>query len=181
MLSRAEHKAAHMASITAPSPSEWGPHLWKMLHWLAEHIGTQKAPVLIHDEITGWKKLLLLLKTILPCTTCKGHYTEYFNTHFNLDLIASTPNGPERRDLIRRWLWDLHEAVNQRKGYTVGAVPFESLTEICQSINFPESRDAFYTVLTRALQQNIVARENVIQFRNVIVMLYGMYRELPRR
>lgn len=175
-------KAALLASITAPSPSEWGPHLWRMLHWLAEHVGTQKSPILINDEATSWKKLLKLLQVVIPCALCKGHYTEYYNTHFDAAALETQPNGPERRDLLRRWLWELHEDVNNRREVAPeNRVPFESLTEVCSQIDFPTERDKFYSVLTRALHQNIVGRENVIQFRNTIVTLYGLYRVLGRR
>ena len=175
-------KAALMASITPPSPSEWGPHLWRMLHWLAEHVGTQKSPILINDETTSWKRLLKLLQVIIPCALCKGHYTEYYNKHSEIAALDALPNGPERRDLLRRWLWELHEAVNTRREIAPeNHVTFESLTEVCSHIDFPSERDKFYAVLTRALHQNIVGRENVIQFRNAVITLYGLYRVLGRR
>lgn len=176
------------ADLNAPSPSEWGPPLWKMLHWLAEQTGKQTSKLLKNDEIESWKRLFRTLKDVIPCAMCKKHYIEYFKTHFNLAKLDTITNESEKYDLIRRWLWELHEHVNmQKKSVTLEAtvedtsVPFESLSEQYSLVNFIEEREKFYEVLIRALRQNIVTRESIISFKNIIISLFGMYRTLGRR
>ena len=171
-------RQAILAELQPINPSEWGPHLWRILHWLAEQLGNQKSKLLQGDEINSWKKLLRIVANIVPCAMCKGHYSEYLKTHIDVEKIGKV-DDVERRELIRRWLWELHEDVNMRR--EVEGVPFESLGEICSSIDFIVERDALYEVLTKALRKNIISRENLILFKNTLNTLFGMYRVLGKR
>ena len=174
-------KQKMMLDITAPSPSEWGPHLWKMLHWLVERSGQQKARLLQDDELVAWTQLLKLLSKTLPCALCKGHYTAYMKTHFDLDILKSTPPLIEnkRRDLLRRWIWELHEDVNHRRECVANTVPYELLESIYgakTAINFSEERERFYEILLRAQRQHIVERDDVLIMKRIISSLYGIYK-----
>ena len=164
-------RALLMADMIAPSPSEWGPHLWKMLHWLAQHTGKQRSKILQADELAAWTKILTLLQVILPCAACRTHYTEYFKAHFDLNLLASE----ERGENIRKWLWELHEDVNRRRE-VIGGVSYEDLQVTYESLKFAEEREAFYKILERAQRQNIVLRDNVLSFKKWIATLYSIYR-----
>lgn len=162
-------RALLMADMIAPSPSEWGPHLWKMLHWLAQHSGKQRSKILQADELAAWTKILTLLQVVLPCAACRTHYTEYFKAHFNLNLLTSE----ERGENIRRWLWELHEDVNRRREVN-GGVSYEDLQVTYESLKFAEEREAFYKILERAQRQNIVLRDNVLSFKKWIATLYSI-------
>jgi len=178
---RQDQKEKMMLDITAPSPSEWGPHLWKMLHWLAERSGKQKVRLLQDDELFAWTQLLKLLTKTLPCALCKGHYTAYIKTHFDFDILKSTPPLLEdkRRELLRRWIWELHEDVNRRRECIANIVPYESLESIygvATTIKFSEEREHFYEILLRAQRQKIVERDDVMSLKRIISSLYGIYR-----
>ena len=167
-----------LADLHAVNPSEWGPHLWRILHWLAEQVGNQKSKILQGDEINAWKKLFRIVANIVPCAMCKGHYLEYLKANIDVEKIGFV-EGDERREFIRRWLWELHEDVNKRR--EVQGIPFDSLSEICGSIDFIVERDALYEALMRALRKNIVTRDNITQFKTAINTLFGMYRVLTKR
>ena len=32
------------------SPAEWGPNAWKLLHGIAEHVGSNKSMTMVKDE-----------------------------------------------------------------------------------------------------------------------------------
>lgn len=76
--------------------SEWGPTLWLVLHGLAE----------IKADPAMWNPILTALQTSIPCPECTGHYTAWLAAH-PLDTTGGS---------IRRWLLDLHNDVNRRRG-----------------------------------------------------------------
>lgn len=79
----------------------WGPHLWIILHSLAERIHSKN-----HIEQTRlWSGLLSSLRWSLPCPLCKKHYSEYYAT-----------NKIESITHIRVWLYNLHSQINSRLG-----------------------------------------------------------------
>ena len=95
--------------------AEWGPPLWHILHTLAEKLGRQTHPLLIQDEARLWGQLLLQTNTILPCKLCQAHYREWRTRH-SLEGVR----GTYLRDESRRWLWALHENVNEERGIKSG-------------------------------------------------------------
>ena len=95
--------------------AEWGPPLWHILHTLAEKLGRQTHPLLIQDEARLWGQLLLQTNTILPCKLCQAHYREWRTRH-SLEGVR----GTYLRDESRRWLWALHENVNEERGVQSG-------------------------------------------------------------
>jgi len=167
--------AQQLANMKAPQTSEWGPLVWKMLHWMSLKVGVQKAKILQDDETQGWIALLKGLGNILPCAQCRIHYKEFYIAHIDIKLLKTCGEGEAKQKLISRWLYDLHENVNQRKSVESGII-FESLGELYKDINFSEVRTQFSDILVRALQQNIVLREHVLQWKTTIAQLYGIYR-----
>jgi len=118
---------------------DWGPHIWKILHYHAECAG---ASVLLADEIRAWTSLLRHTEGVLACATCREHYRAWRSTHPVEEFIGRDKDT--FRDLLRRWLWDLHEYVNDTKEVPPERrLPFEQLgaykemprQEILQSIS----------------------------------------------
>jgi len=91
--------------IKSPSNAIWGPALWTILHSVSEHIGSQQLKKLPQEESRIWLGLLQSLRYSLPCPQCKKHFTLFFN---------QTPIRGIKD--IRRWLYTLHNQVNQRLG-----------------------------------------------------------------
>lgn len=90
--------STHDTTIEPHNPGSryyWGPRLWRLLHLLAEHT---HRPEIAH----AWKGLLHKTALIMPCEKCRVHLTEYLTTH--------------RISNISVYLWELHNAVNERNG-----------------------------------------------------------------
>lgn len=89
---------------------EWGPHIWKVLHYHAEYAG---ASVLLADEIRAWIAVLKHTEGVLACAACRNHYKSWRQGHPLEEFV-----GRDRdtfKELLRRWLWELHESVNNDK------------------------------------------------------------------
>jgi hypothetical protein len=118
---------------------DWGPHIWNILHYHAEYAGSS---VLLADEIRAWTSLLRHTEGVLACAVCREHYRAWRSAHPLEDFIGQDKDT--FRDLLRRWLWDLHEYVNATKEVPVDRrLPFDQLSiykeiprqEIFQSIS----------------------------------------------
>ncbi len=162
------------------NPSEWGPHLWRMLHWLAENVGQQTSKILQTDETEAWKRLLRVMTQVLPCAMCRGHYSNYMKSHFDIEKISRTTDQIEKYELIRRWLFELHEDVNLRRGVD-GGVTFDNLKDTYAATNFVEEREKFLQVAMRALRKKIITRDSLVSLKAALVTLYGLYRPFPMR
>jgi len=109
------------------SNNEWGPALWMILHSSCERIGSMNVKRLPLEESRIWFGLLQSLRYSLPCPQCKKHYTTY---------SSQTPIMSVKKDIIRRWLFNLHDEINQRTQKS--SIPFEELTRYEQPFNFTE-------------------------------------------
>ena len=93
--------------MQTPQNSIWGPELWTVLHSSAERIGSKSLSRLPGEELRIWSTLLSSLRYSLPCPQCKKHYTDYFSSH---------PMPQWNKDTMRRWLFELHQRVNEKNG-----------------------------------------------------------------
>ena len=103
-------------SQASPQNSIWGPSLWLILHSACERIGSQHLNRLPLEEARIWFGLLNSLRYSLPCPQCKKHYTIYSN---------QTPIMQVTKDIVRRWLFNLHDQVNQRNQKE--SIPYDSI------------------------------------------------------
>lgn len=159
--------------MEATSQAEWGPPLWKMLHWMAECSGRQRSKLLQDQELDSWKRLFTLLAVTLPCEQCKKHYSEYFARSIDLNMLSKLPPDINRREWIRRILYDLHERVNKGRG--VKGISYDVLDKIYYELDFSAQRAKFYAQLDKGVRNNIVTRDNSVRLRNIIAALFGIY------
>ena len=103
-------------SQVSPQNNIWGPSLWLILHSACERIGSQHLKRLPLEESRIWFGLLHSLRYSLPCPQCKKHYIIYSN---------QTPIIQITKNVIHRWLFDLHNQVNQRTHKEL--IPYETL------------------------------------------------------
>ena len=89
----------------------WGPPAWMFLHTLT--FAYPEEP----DEKTKrtFMKFFGSLCAILPCKYCRASYSKYCKTTGPLGLTDA--NFASRKTLTR-WLYNIHDAVNQRIGKT---------------------------------------------------------------
>ena len=85
-------------------PQEWGPSAWKFLHTIT--FAYPDAP----DQPTRERtyRFFEMLQHVLPCAKCRGHYREKFR-NITSDIFRS-------REVLTRWLVDLHNVVNASHG-----------------------------------------------------------------
>lgn len=81
---------------------------------------------MLADEIRAWLAVLKHTEGILACATCREHYRAWRQKHPIEDFV-----GRDRdvfRELLRKWLWDLHEYVNDhREVPQERRLPFDAL------------------------------------------------------
>jgi len=83
--------------MESPHNNIWGPHLWMILHSIAEKISSKN----VIEEKRIWLGLLSSLRYSLPCPLCKKHYTSYYLSNPINDIND-----------IRLWLYHLHNQIN---------------------------------------------------------------------
>jgi len=102
---------------------EWGPHIWKVLHYHAEYAGSSVLPA---DEIRGWIAVLRNTEAVLACALCREHYKAWRTKHPLEEFVGQ--HRDTFKEMLRKWLWDLHEYVNDQKEVPVEKrVAFEQL------------------------------------------------------
>lgn len=100
-----------------PQNNIWGPHLWTILHSVAERIGSKSLKHLPGEEKRIWAGLLASLRYSLPCPQCKKHYLEYYSS-----------NPIQSINEIRLWLYNLHSQINSRNEKT--NITIDQISEI---------------------------------------------------
>ena len=92
-----------------PLPAVWGPKLWAVLHAVGARAG-MCSKAMAADELRHSVWLLEHLETIVPCPECRAHIIGY---------RRSVP-VPSAASEIGQWIWQFHEAVNERLGKPAG-------------------------------------------------------------
>ena len=90
-------------------PALWGPHVWRFLHVAAA------LPVARSRGRDKWRAVLEALRTALPCPECTGHYQAWHRAHPFRVMMG----GAAVRRTAARWVLDLHNDVNRRRGVAV--------------------------------------------------------------
>ena len=164
--------------MDAPQNNEWGPEMWKILHGLAEKIGSYQTIVHRHrtdtqlnEEKRLWNVLLVSLRLSLPCPLCRKHYSDYINKH-PLDNIIQA-NGPLLKDSIRIWLYNLHNDVNQRGGKSNFST--ENLSELYRNINYNHSLNIVANHMRRGLNKQWVSRDDVGRTIRILKEIFIFY------
>lgn len=90
----------------------WGPHLWDSLHCIS--FGYPINPT--DEDKLHYKNFFLSLGYVLPCKYCKESYLYFINTEPTIidDHVFSSRNN------LTKWLYELHERVNQKLGIDYG-------------------------------------------------------------
>jgi hypothetical protein len=108
-----------------PLPAIWGPRAWELLHAICAKAGNPN-PKLAVDERRELLWLIEHIENILPCPECRNHVKRYRRA-VGIPGISSE---------AAKWLWDFHEAVNQRlekpPGPSFDSMPFTSTLNISQ-------------------------------------------------
>jgi hypothetical protein len=134
--------------INYPPTGEWGPLTWTVLHGLAEKAGLQQNILVQNDELRSWYVLLNSIENMLPCTNCREHYKEWFQTN-KLPPIKKLIYT-DFNLLIRRWLFNLHNTINTRTNKPLFI--FSDLSTTYSGINIRDTLKMLDPVIHRAIQ-----------------------------
>lgn len=149
-----------------PQNNVWGPHLWMILHSIAERIGSKSLTRLPSEETRIWSGLLSSLRYSLPCPQCKKHYLVYYSAN----PISSITE-------IRIWLYNLHNQVNSRN--TKPDITIEQLSEIySKPFNFSYHLSFIFEHMNRAIRRRWSNREDIqrtIRFLQEMKSFYDLF------
>ena len=148
--------------------SHWGPLLWKLLHGLAEKLGTQKPEILAADEAREMVLILRGLEVIMPCEKCRKHYKEY-RVKNPYDLFAQRRGLGLKRN-VREWLYNLHEMVNKRNGVD-SRLLLEDLEPMYKDVKIQDAWAPLNKVLMTSVSSGLILSENLKSFRRHLSLL----------
>jgi len=86
-------------------PAIWGPHGWKFLHYVS--LGYPNSPS--YEDKSNYKQFYHSLQHVLPCEKCAMNYKQ------NLVKLP-IDNHLESRDSLVKWVFDIHNLVNDELG-----------------------------------------------------------------
>lgn len=148
----------------AISNSIWGPALWLILHSACERIGVHNMKKLPQEESRIWLGLIQRLRYSLPCPQCKKHYNAFF---------SGNPITVITRDSVRRWLFHLHNQVNQR--LEKPAFSEESLPQYEAIFNFSQQYDIVQGQMLAAVRQGWSTYDDVQQTLRILTEMKCFY------
>ncbi len=148
--------------------------MWRVLHSLAEKTGNQINKFLDEDEFYAWKSVLNILHTCLPCNLCREHYSGFVRENPYDGIIVL--KGAERRDALRKWLFDLHNQAPM-----VSDCPRPTLDMLPglysePNVNIDNDIKEVIRILQLASQGGMVTRNAYDAFRRYITNLHSIVR-----
>lgn len=100
--------------LNYPDTTQWGTHLWTILHSLAERSDRLTAPEHAKFAKQQWVFFFEELPKILPCPECQNHAQQWLKDH-PVNVIKTLPES-NMYPWIVLWVYEFHEDVNRRLG-----------------------------------------------------------------
>ena len=155
-----------------PDASEWGPHLWTILHGIAEKAGTPLFPQYYADERRTLIKLFHALGKMIPCPSCKEHFEVYLREH-PVDRDLKELPQHEVKNYVRVWFWELHNWVNE--SLSRPEFPFDQLTPSYGGININTSLKSLDIPMRRAIRVRSGQLLAYTEFLKQVKLLLSVY------
>lgn len=149
----------------------WGPRFWKILHTMAECSGSISSLILENDEADLWEILLKAQGFVMTCALCKEHYIKWYRSHKPVNIRGI--KGIERKDFLRKWLWQCHNNVNISSQKEIFLE--EKITETYKKESLKEPIQQIYEMFRMALERSQLKPEDVNRWRSVVTRLRIMY------
>lgn len=159
---------------TYPEASVWGPIVWKILHGVAERVGSTSFSLYHADERRLLISLFKSLGKMIPCPTCKEHYAAYTKEN-DFEAPIKTLSYWDLNEYVRRYVWDLHNWVNQSNNKP--EFPFDQLTPIYKGTNIRAAIKELRQPLELAIQlsgNQILAYQEFSKHLTMLLSLYGV-------
>lgn len=152
------------APVGIPKTSDWGPILWILLHGGVEKMGASPIQSILEDQRREFGIVLKLLEDIIPCVYCRSHFHDYRVK----SPIEKLPTEPKAFKIAcRKWLYDLHEQVNQRNcvGEYIPAITLDMLPTKYSSLDLMRKSQELYMYLDCALRVRGIDAEAYKKFK----------------
>jgi Erv1 / Alr family len=91
------------------TPETWGPHVWRLLHLLAD-VSDRR------DIYPLWNTFMRNTALAIPCQKCQIHMKDYLVHHTFMPKDWQKLSADDTRQRIRVWIHEFHNAVNARLG-----------------------------------------------------------------
>tara|TARA_B100000965_G_scaffold22800_1_gene17186 strand:- start:3560 stop:3937 length:378 start_codon:yes stop_codon:yes gene_type:complete len=92
------------------SPNLWGPSGWIFLHYIT--FGFREC------DKEGYAQFFNYLGNVIPCRFCRESYKI---------LLEQMPPDVSSRDALIKWLWDIHNKVNDKTFRSYNDASFEEI------------------------------------------------------
>lgn len=86
------------------NPKIWGRDMWNSMYFIAFSYPDNPTQ---QDKI-NYRNYFEALSKVLPCETCRYHYSKLLNTYLLTDLVL------ESRENLIKWLLNVNNDVNRR-------------------------------------------------------------------
>jgi hypothetical protein len=96
----------------------WGPSMWHSLHTISFNYPVHPS----HDDKKRYRDFVLSLQYVLPCKNCR------MNVRKNFEKLPLTKEKLQDRASFSRYIYDLHETVNEMLGKKSG-LSYEDVRE----------------------------------------------------
>lgn len=136
------------------NPSLWGPHSWKMLHYITMAYSDNPT----NQDKNNMKNFFFSIKNVLPCEKCRVHFALNLEKYPLTDYVLSS-----RYNLIN-WLKDIHNEVNIRTGKK--QYSYDELIKEYENKNTNNCNVEIVTVILLVLIVIIIAIYAKIKFFN---------------
>jgi hypothetical protein len=156
-----------------PDGEEWGPILWKILHGIAERVGTIGVPLYEGDERRALIKWIHAVAKMIPCPSCKEHYEVYLKEHPVDEAILKVIPLSELRTYVKTWFWELHNWVNESLKKPI--FPYEDLTETYKGTRIRAAMNGLDVPMTKAIRIRGGQLLGYTEFRKYCKILLALY------
>ncbi len=154
------------------SRESWGPIFWKLFHRLVEYSGCFRDVVRNDDEMFAWNQIMKYQSKVMPCALCCIHFEEYVRKHSLLEM--KTLRGLDRKTFLRKWVYTIHSEVNTRKE-VANPVSYEMLEGMYKGQKVGDLVKQLETMMDYAVEKKQVGYSSVIQWKNQVAKLRGLY------
>ena len=123
----------------------WGPPMWHSLHTITFNYPNNPTK----EQKKHYLKFFTDIKDILPCKYCRENYaTNLLNYPLNSNVLKN-------RDTLSRWLFNIHEEINNKLGKK-------------SYLTFEEVRDRYEHFRSRCLNSSTIKKKGCTE------SLYGI-------
>lgn len=164
-------------SSNGPDLREWGPRLWRIFHALAERAGSGGVLRQQVEEARAWSVFLGALRKTIPCATCRQHYGEYLVG--NGIEVTLTKFGAERREALRTWFYEFHDAVNRRTARGVVSPALEDVGAMYRNYtqgDFNADKAVLFEHMRRAMFLRMFVRDDYLKTQRALEELWLISR-----